>query len=229
MPELDPGLEEFSIENLIRKATQPRETLRIPMQYMQQKPDTLALDSEKALRSMALPGVDYGAAFRDPPPPVGKPGVPYAYTNYDGRMPVVGRDVSLEDITKWVKAKESSGNYTALNTEQKGNTASGAYQYTDATWNGYGGYPKAMLAPPKVQDARFAEDIRARFKKFHGDPFKMIAAHYLPAAADEPETWTKPYRLPSGKVVKPVAEYVRYVVRGTPLEEQLDAYLARQQ
>lgn len=229
MAELDPGLEEFSIENLIRKATQPRDVLRIPMQYAQQKPDTLAMDTARVLSDMALPGVDYSAAFSAPPKPKGKPGVPYAYANYDGKLPVVGRDISIEDITKWLRQKESSGNYTALNREQKGNTASGAYQYTDATWNGWGGYAKAMLAPPEVQDARFAHDIQARFKKFNGDPFKMIAAHYLPAAADNPETWTQPYKLPSGKVVKPVAEYLRYVVSGTPLEGQLDAYLARQQ
>lgn len=131
-------------------------------------------------------------------------------------------------LTDILKQKESSGNYRAVNKNRPGNTASGAYQYTDATWNGYGGYPKAALAPPAVQDKRFAEDIAHRLAVFNGDPYKAIAAHYLPALADDPNKWDKPIRV-RGRVVKPVVAYLRYVTKDTPLEKGLDEYLAQRQ
>lgn len=231
-------LDLFSVENLIRTATQPPEVLKLPAEYAQQRPDILGMQTDDLLGRMSNTIA---------PTPGGPGSVPYTDTTYGDRsnaalkpftpmnvsynkaLPVVGRDIGLSDIEKIIKARESTNNYTALNRERKGNTASGAYQYTDATWNGYGGYAKAMYAPPAVQDKRFREDIQARFQKFKGDPFKMIAAHYLPAAASNPSTWTQPYKLPSGKVVKPVASYIAYVVKGTPLESAFHAYLRQQQ
>lgn len=136
------------------------------------------------------------------------------------------KPISATELTNWIRKTESGGNYQALNREKKGNTASGAYQYTDSTWNGYGGYPKAMLAPREVQDRRFAEDIQKRLSKYKGDPFKAIAEHYLPAYANNPRAWTAPIKLQGG-TVQPVANYVRKVIRGTPLEAQFDEYLAR--
>lgn len=135
------------------------------------------------------------------------------------------RPVTLEDITRWQRRAESSGKYNALNRESAGNTASGAYQYTDSTWNGYGGYKKALYAPPEVQDRRFAEDIAARYHKYGGDPFKVIAAHYLPAFADNPEIWNHTIQV-KGHTVRPIATYVRHVIKGTPLEAKFDEYLA---
>jgi hypothetical protein len=46
---------------------------------------------------------------------------------------------------------ESGDNYRA---ENPTSTASGRYQITDGSWNGYGGYHHAADAPPDVQDAR---------------------------------------------------------------------------
>ena len=135
--------------------------------------------------------------------------------------------LSLEDITKLTRAVESSGDYTALNKEKKGNTASGAYAYTDPTWNNYGGYPKAMLAPREVQDRRYQEDLAARYKQHNGDPFRIIAHHYLPAYADNPEIWRRSITLEKGGKVPPIEQYVRKVIKGTPLEGQFDAYLAK--
>jgi hypothetical protein len=136
-----------------------------------------------------------------------------------------GRPVTPADLTNWIKKHESSGNYTALNRERPGNTASGAYQYTDSTWNGYGGYKKALYAPPEVQDRRFQEDIANRYNKFAGDPFKVIAAHYLPAFADNPRIWRQSIVV-KGQKVHPIEQYVRKVIKGTPLEAQFDEYLA---
>ena len=57
-------------------------------------------------------------------------------------------------ILERIKKCESGGNYQAQN---KSSTASGAYQFLDSTWNNYGGYAKARLAPPSVQDRKAVE------------------------------------------------------------------------
>lgn len=155
--------------------------------------------------------------------------IPFPSPVQGGKGPTVGKDLPLEALVELQRKAESSGRYNVLNKEKKGNTASGAYQYTDATWNNYGGYPKAMLAPKEVQDRRFREDIAARVNRHQGDVFRTIAAHYLPAAATNPAAWDKPYTFTlKGKqhTVKPVAQYLRQVFKGTPYEGQIDAYIA---
>lgn len=210
-------LERFSPENLIRRATQPLESLRLPAEYASAIPDMLGMATDKLLGYM---GMGRGGTNRE--------AAPQPYVPVPGKDGAPSGPVGIHDVMNMIKRRESSNNYTALNRESRGNTASGAYQYTDSTWNGFGGYAKAMLAPPAVQDARFQQDIQDRYHRFGGDPFKVIAAHYLPAAAGNPAAWTQPYKLPSGKVVKPVASYIAYVIKGTPLEAQFNDYLARQ-
>jgi hypothetical protein len=126
-------------------------------------------------------------------------------------------------LVNLIKQHESGGNYSALNTE--GSTASGAYQYTDPTWGRYGGYSRAALAPRQVQDQRALLDVTANLAKYGNDPFKAIAAHYLPVVANDPALWAHPYRLANGKFVPPVADYVRATVKNTPLAGALDVYL----
>lgn len=159
------------------------------------------------------------------------PSTPTTVQSNQTSFPIVGKDVPLERFVDLQRRAESSGNYQALNTEKAGNTASGAYQYTDATWNNYGGYPKAMLAPKEVQDRRFAEDVARRVRKYNGDMFKALAEHYLPIQANKPQAWREPATFKvNGKnvTVRPVESYLRQVLKDTPYLSQLDAYLEQQ-
>lgn len=77
-----------------------------------------------------------------------------------GPQPLSSTQVPASDveyILETLRNQESSGNYTARSTSS---TASGAYQFTDGTWQGltqqYGigtDYESAADAPPEVQDA----------------------------------------------------------------------------
>lgn len=145
----------------------------------------------------------------------------------DSMAPVVGKQMSLEQLQQIQMKGESGGQknpYQALNREKKGNTASGAYQVTDARWNNYGGYKSALLAPREVQDRWYREDGMRRLAKYGGDPFKMLADHYLPALANNPARWNEVMRFKNG-TVEPVSVYLSKVVRGTQLEKPLQAYL----
>ena len=59
-------------------------------------------------------------------------------------------------VLETIRNLESGGNYQA---HAAGSTASGAYQFLDSTWGGYGGYQHAADAPPSVQDAKAAEHV----------------------------------------------------------------------
>jgi hypothetical protein len=133
--------------------------------------------------------------------------------------------IDASTVASLIRHHESGGNYAAVNHDRPGNTASGAYQYTDPTWAGYGGYRSAALAPRAIQDQRAQEDIARSLQHYGGDAFKAIAHHYLPAAANNPASWSQPYKLPNGQTVAPVADYVKATVANTPLQGQLDAYL----
>lgn len=65
-------------------------------------------------------------------------------------LPIVKKpDIVLPDILIKIRYCESKDDYTAQNPKS---TASGAFQFIDGTWNGYGGYAKAKLAPAYIQD-----------------------------------------------------------------------------
>jgi hypothetical protein len=65
-----------------------------------------------------------------------------------------GQEATLAAIARC----ESGGRYDA---ENPTSTASGRYQVLDSTWDGYGGYERAVDAPPEVQEA-WAREAYAR-------------------------------------------------------------------
>jgi murein DD-endopeptidase MepM/ murein hydrolase activator NlpD len=84
--------------------------------------------------------------------------------------------VDMGAILATVRARESGADYTAHAT---GSTASGAYQFVDGTWAGYGGYPSAGLAPPGVQDAKAAEHVKGILDANHGDVTTVPVVWYI--------------------------------------------------
>ena len=66
--------------------------------------------------------------------------------------------VAGDDVWYQLRLCESGGNYA----RNSGNGYYGAYQYDISTWAGYGGYARADLAPPAVQDQKAKETQAAR-------------------------------------------------------------------
>lgn len=98
--------------------------------------------------------------------------------------------VTIDDFLAGLRKHESGGR----NVPNAGghSSASGFYQYTDGTWNGYGGYQRAMDAPFEVQHQRALEDAQRSFRKHGGDYERMAMEHFYPAWADEPKsTWNR--------------------------------------
>lgn len=84
--------------------------------------------------------------------------------------------IDMGAILSTIRARESGADYMAHAT---GSTASGAYQFVDGTWAGYGGYPAARLAPPDVQDAKAAEHVQGILDASHGDIATVPVVWYI--------------------------------------------------
>lgn len=85
-------------------------------------------------------------------------------------------DVSIEAIAATIRHLESGDDYTA---RAPGSSASGAYQFLDSSWAGYGGYARAYLAPPAVQDAKAAEHITGILAANNNDPSAVPVVWYI--------------------------------------------------
>ncbi len=82
----------------------------------------------------------------------------------------------IDRILATIRTLESGGDYTA---RARGSTASGAYQFLDSTWDGYGGYRRAGNAPPAVQDAKAAADVQAILDRHEGDVSAVPVVWYI--------------------------------------------------
>jgi hypothetical protein len=82
----------------------------------------------------------------------------------------------LDAVLATIRTLESGGDYTA---RAAGSSASGAYQFLDITWAGYGGYPQAWQAPPHTQDAKAVEHVQGVLGDHDGDISVVPVAWYL--------------------------------------------------
>jgi hypothetical protein len=82
----------------------------------------------------------------------------------------------LDAVLATIRTLESGGDYTA---ESSSSTASGAYQFVDTTWGGYGGYARAKDAPPPVQDAAAVDLVNRILTENNGDVSTVPVSWYL--------------------------------------------------
>lgn len=139
-------------------------------------------------------------------------------------------DINLHQIADYLLPKlrdvESKGDYTADRSKTNpGQTASGAYQYIDSTWNNYGGYKRAVDAPQEIQDKKAREDLLGNLQKYNGNPFAAVAAHYFPHYAGDPSLWNKPLRSAGGQPVpgSTVNSYVSKVLPANRVAQYLQS------
>ncbi len=93
---------------------------------------------------------------------------------------VIAYPSQLANILATIRYLESRGNYLAP--PNKGR-ASGAYQFITSTWNNYGGYPDAYLAPPEIQDERAAADVNRFLAQWNNDVSMIPVMWYYPLAS----------------------------------------------
>ena len=102
----------------------------------------------------------------------------------------VDQRVFISRLANAIKSHETGG-VGAYTRKSYSSNACGAYQYMKSTWNNYMGYSNACSAPNWVQDARIEAELRNSYKKY-GDWRKVVAAHLIPAYADNMKLWNKP-------------------------------------
>ena len=129
-------------------------------------------------------------------------------------------------ILATIRSMESGSDYTA---EARLSTASGAYQFLDSSWGGYGGYARAKDAPPEVQDAKAAEHAGAILWRNGGDVSTIPVSWYIghvPVGAE----WDTVPRPDAGNRLTPREYQDRWMARyallvGTPEAWTLGASL----
>lgn len=110
---------------------------------------------------------------------------------------VIGGDMGA--ILQTIRTLESGGRYDA---QAPGSSASGAYQFTDATWADYAGYQRAADAPPDTQDARAIEHVTQILAANNNDVSLVPVIWYIghvPTAAE----WDQVPFASAGNVLTP--------------------------
>jgi hypothetical protein len=144
---------------------------------------------------------------------------------------VIAYPSQIANILATIRYLESRGDYTAA--PNKGR-ASGAYQFITSTWNNYGGYSDAYLAPPEIQDERAAADVTRFLAQWNNDVSMIPVMWYYPRAAQDPALLDI-VPVPSAGNVLTVREYqqrwlaVWAFLSGQPIPQTLtvEARLAR--
>jgi hypothetical protein len=116
---------------------------------------------------------------------------------------------SVDPILATIRTLESGGNYAA---QAAGSSASGAYQFVDGTCNNYGGYRRAVNAPPDVQDAKASDMVFAVLEKNGNDVAAVPVVWYLghlPAPASA--SWDTVPAPNAGNVLTPRQYQTRWV------------------
>ncbi len=93
---------------------------------------------------------------------------------------VIAYPKQMANILATIRYLESRGDYLAP--PNKGR-ASGAYQFITSTWNNYGGYQDAYLAPPEIQDERAAADVNRFLTQWNNDVSMIPVMWYYPSAS----------------------------------------------
>ena len=88
----------------------------------------------------------------------------------------------IAHILATIRYLESRGNYAEPPNRGR---ASGAYQFIESTWDGYGGYPHAYLAPPEIQDERAALDVTRFLAQWNNDVSMIPVMWYYPRASSD--------------------------------------------
>lgn len=107
---------------------------------------------------------------------VGLLGFPALFAVGDPAALSCGAVGEQDAVLATIRSLESGSDYTA---RAAGSTASGAYQFIDSTWAGYGGFPQAWQAPPEVQDAKASESVIAILNAHDGDIAAVPVVWYL--------------------------------------------------
>ena len=89
----------------------------------------------------------------------------------------------LQAFMAAIRLQESSNNYRAMGPSTRYGRATGGYQFLDSTWGGYGGYRRAVDAPPAVQDARAAQLMTQYYQQFGSWELVAVAWHAGPGRA----------------------------------------------
>lgn len=114
-----------------------------------------------------------------------------------------GLEAGQEDfILATIRHQESTGDYTV---QAAGSSASGAYQFTDPTWNNFQGYRSAHEAPPQVQDAKAREYLRSILEQTNGD-WTLVPAMWYVGHVPEGDEWDQ-VPVPDAGNVLTIREY----------------------
>jgi hypothetical protein len=109
--------------------------------------------------------------------------------------------VNVDAVLTTIRTMESGENYAA---QARGSTASGAYQFLDSTWSGYGAYARAADAPADVQDALARQLVDTILEEHGGDvgavPVVWYIGHVPPDGSPE---WNAVPAPEAGNVLTP--------------------------